>query len=115
MYLVFREGRLLPVPGYLPVLNPVQIIPGHDNIFVTIGKEISSAQVKTYEGHITYQGNSANSAFNFVVSGGLFIGHGRMPAENETYSMFGTLIHSAIKDKINNADVIVFPGIFYTV
>lgn len=87
--------------------NPkvVAVIPGHDNIFVTITKEMSVTQVKTFEGTITYQGVSTNSAFNFVTSGELFIGHGRMPSENETHSMFGSVTNTTIKGKINNADV----------
>lgn len=80
-------------------------IPNHNNIAVTIVKETSSTQVKVFEGQITYQGNSTNSAFNFVVSGEMFVGQGRMPVEETTYSMFGTVIDSKVNGYINNAAV----------
>jgi hypothetical protein len=89
--------------------NPqIQVeIPGHSNIMATIVKETSTIQAMSFEGKITYNGNSANSAFNFVVSGELFVGSGRMPDESETYSMFGTLTDNTTKitGHINNATV----------
>ncbi|WP_113664310.1 hypothetical protein [Pedobacter nanyangensis] len=82
-------------------------IPGHSNIVATIVKETSATQVMSFEGKITYNGNSANSAFNFVVSGELFVGNGRMPDESTTYSMFGQLTDNKTKitGYINNATV----------
>lgn len=81
-------------------------IPNHEKIIVTIVKEKSSAQVKVFEGNITYEGKSANSIFNFVVSGELFVGQGRMPGENDVYSMYGILVNDTkIQGSINGATV----------
>jgi hypothetical protein len=81
-------------------------IPNHDKIIVTIIKEKSSAQVKVFEGNITYEGKSSNSIFNFVVSGELFVGQGRMPGENDVYSMYGILVNDTkIQGSINGATV----------
>lgn len=86
--------------------NVSVVIPGHTNIVATISKETSVTQVKSFEGTITYNGTSTNSAFNFVISGQLLVGLGRMPDENTTHSMVGTVSNGTkIQGHINNATI----------
>jgi hypothetical protein len=81
-------------------------ITGHSKIAVTVSKEVSDSQVKSFEGTIQYQGASLNSTFNFMVWGDSLRGIGRMPADTLTYPMAGFVINNTqLQGRINNATV----------
>jgi hypothetical protein len=88
--------------------NPTVVveITGHNKITVTVSKEASGSQVKSFEGSIKYEGITFNSAFNFMIWGDSLRGIGRIPGDTITYGIAGLLINnSQVQGKINNATV----------